>query len=149
MKKLFVLLCMLAGCAIPDQVYTIDGVPVVLEGSKGPTHQHLSVAANLYRKEVREALDLDEEVELVTWRSMREIRWTNDSVLNRAHFDQDTSSLAANWVGICALDVPLYAALTYLYLDEPTEEDLQWAVDLQREMTPLVCTGSNGGVLPW
>ena len=95
MKKLFVLLCMLGGCALPDQVYTLDGVPVILEHSNGPTHQHLSITTNLYRRELREVLGLEEEVELLIWRAIREIRWTSDGVPDHAHFDQETNSLAA------------------------------------------------------
>jgi len=150
MKKWAVLLCMvIGGCGLPNQTYSLDGVHVVLEGSHGPSMEHLSETTNIYRDAVQEYLTLEDDVELSVWRSLREFVWTNRPVPDYAQYDRDSGVLTANWMGGCALHVPLYVALTHHYIEAPTEGDLMWADLIQDAAAPSICDGTNAYWTPW
>lgn len=145
-------LCMLAlaACGLGESTYTLDGVPVTLENLRFPKKDHLSLAVQLFRNEAREHWALDEDAELVTWRSIREIRWTQEGVVDHADYDESIRTVYANWLG-CALLVPLYSALNAHYAWmitelEPSLVEYEWAEDLQEDMAPTVCTGGRESV---
>jgi hypothetical protein len=124
---------------MPDKAYTIDGVPVTLERSQGPSHGDMTLATQLYRQEAAERWELLPEDETSTWRGLREIRWTINQVLDDADYDAETGVLSAIWYG-CVLHVPFYQALTFHYAGEGlTDEDLVWAKELEVELKPVVC----------
>lgn len=140
----------LAACGMADRGYTLDGVPVVLEKNKGPKVEHLSHAAQTYRDAARERWELTTKQDRVAWRGLREIRWTDRTVVDRASYDPQTAIISANWIE-CALDVPFFEALTEHYAGEGlTDEDLAWAEELREESSGAVCIGDVGnGLLPW
>lgn len=145
MKRLIALLCLLSGCGLmPDRTYVLDGVPVTLKNGQGPDMDHLALAVQLYRREGRVRWDITEDEELQLWRSLRQIVWTNDTVLNRANYDAGVQILYANWLG-CALDVPFYPALTDHYWGgEASDEAVAWAEDVQHDNVSVVCNGDDG-----
>ena len=150
MMRLIALLCLFAGCGLPNKSFVLDGVSVILENSKGPDINHLSLATHLYRGEAAEYLELSEEQEQQTWRALQQIVWSDRTVSGGADYDAATRIVFANWRG-CALQVPLYWAYTKHYLGEtePTEADQDWADAVQQKMAPKVCTGDRAGARLW
>jgi len=152
MKFVIAAVCLLAlvGCGMGNQSYTIDGVPVVLEDGTGanPVKEHLTLAVQLFRRDARDHWELDDADDASIWRSLREIRWTQEAVIDGARYDESLRNVEANWKG-CALEVPLYPALGAHYVWEltnaaPSEAELDWAAEVQLEAGPVVCTGDQG-----
>ena len=149
MKKLFAVALMLLGACGMDKSYSIDGVPVLLEGGKGPTQEAMTYAAHLFRQGAQDYWDLTEEAEQVTWRSISQIRWTRGPVRDGADYDAELNVLSANWKG-CVLSVPFYQALVFVYTDEVSSDDLEWAHDLERDSFDAVCLPDKPRFqLPW
>lgn len=151
MQRLIVVLSMVLGaCSMPDSSYTLDGVPVVLEHSKGPPQHHLAHAMDLYRRAAEEHWALSDDEERAVWRGLTEIRWTDDQVPHDADYDAYSATLRATWYG-CALAVPLYQAISFHYAGEGlTSEDLEWAKGLEDTEQDAVCIESDSSMqLPW
>jgi hypothetical protein len=146
MWKMLAISLLLSGCGLmPDKTYVLDGVPVTLKNGQGPEMDHLWLAVQLYRREARVEWAMTGNEELQFWRSLRQIVWTSDMVLNRAHYDAGTQILYANWLG-CALDVPFYQALTnHYWADETPETAVVWADEQTDANMSVVCNGSDSG----
>jgi len=124
MLRIALLISLFCGCGMADRGYVLDGVSVVLESNNGPKIEHLSQAVYVYRNAAVEHWNIPTRQERVAWRGLREIRWTDRVVVDRADYDPQTAIVSANWLG-CALDVPFFEALTEHYAgDGLTDEDL-------------------------
>lgn len=134
----------LASCDCNGVNYQIDTVPVVLEEGHGPDRDHLLLVIEHYRTEAGLRWSLMPADETAVWRALSEIRWTIESVPNRAAYDPAKRSIRATWLG-CALSVPLYSELTDHYvatLQEgggPSDDDRQWALDLEEGASAVWC----------
>lgn len=134
----------LASCNCNSQEYEIDGVPVVLEEGTGPTAEHMTLAAEKYRQEASQRWRLAADEETPVWRALAEIRWTIETVPNRVSYDVEARKIRATWLG-CALNVPLYQALTEHYVrvlqqgEGPTDDDRQWARAIEESVNAALC----------
>ena len=148
MRSLLALLMLLGACGM-DESYSVDGVPVVLERGAGPEKEQMTFAAHLFRSAAETYWSLTSEEEMTTWRSIGQIRWTSSPVADGADYDAQLNVLSANWRG-CVLAVPFYQALQFVYADEVSTEDLEWARELERDSDDAVCLPSESRFrAPW
>jgi hypothetical protein len=128
--------------------YRIDGVSVVLEDGYGPRKDHMTLAVEKYRQEAALRWRLTAAEETPLWRALHEIRWTVADVPDQIEYISDTREIRAMWLG-CALDVALYQAFTEHYVrvvqkgDGPTDDDRQWAQELEEDTASVLCDADS------
>lgn len=103
-----------------ETIYEVEGVRVVVENHNGPSQGRMLQAVYIFRKEVRELFELEEEDEQAIWESIAEIRWDDELVAPvGGTYDFDSAKLLLEYHG-CIVDPPLFQLLTLHYYHAET-----------------------------